>query len=220
MRVILFLVLLNVLPGINNSLVAEEPEKVIQMILENKDLISSTAKLFNVRSRLVAAIIYTEWTLNVNWMESQLDILLAKTGYSSSIGLGQVKIHTAQWIEKKLFDSTSKYFLGSIYQAYLPKSKSRDEIISKLNIPAWNIYYVTAYIAMFCKRWRNAGFCIEEKPNIVGTLYSLGPYRINDGSERVPNINPKSNHFGQVVAEFYYSNKLIEIFPLNINANK
>lgn len=192
---------------------AEEPEKVKQLLTENKDLIFSSALLFNVQPRLIASIIYVERTLNVNWMEGQLDILLAKAGYSSSIGLGQVKIHTAEWIEKKLHDSTSKYYLGDAYRIYLSKSKSRDEMIERLENPIWNIKYVTAYIAMFCRRWLNDGFNISTMPNIIATLYSLGPYHVSDGSERKPHANPKSNYFGEETAKFYYSDQLIFSFP-------
>jgi len=197
---------------INNTL-AEEPEKVKQLLIENKDFIYSSAVLFNVQPRLIASIIYVERTLNVNWMEGQLDLLLAKAGYSSSIGLGQIKIHTAEWIEKKLHDSTSKYYLGDVYKSYIPKSKSRDEIIERLDGPEWNTKYVAGYIAMFCHRWLNDGFDISARPDIIGTLYSLGPYRVSDGSERKPHVNPKANYFGEETVKFYYSDQLSFLFP-------
>ncbi len=192
---------------------AEEPEKVLRLLIENKEIIKSTGILFNVPSRLIASIIYTERTLNVNWMENQLDLLLAKSGYSSSIGLGQVKIHTAEWIEKKIHDEKSKYFLGVKHKTYISRSKNRDEIIERLEEIKWNVKYITAYIAMFCHRWKNEGYDISKKPEIVGTLYSLGPYKVLDGSERKPHKNPQSNNFGEETAKFFYSTIIRDIFP-------
>lgn len=211
MRIVIKLFLIIFWLGISKT-AAEEPENVKQLLTENKDLIYSSAVFFNVQPRLIAAIIYAERTLNVNWMEGQLDLLLAKAGYSSSIGIGQIKIHTAEWIEKKLHDPTSKYYLGDVYRSYLSKSKSRDELIIRLEYPKWNIEYLAAYIAMFCHRWLNDGFDISNRPDIIGTLYSLGPYRVSDSSERKPHGNPKSNHFGEETAKVYYSDQL-DFFP-------
>lgn len=197
-----------------NNVYAESPKEVKELLIKNKELIYTSAKLFNVQPRLIAAVIYTERTLNVNWMEGKLDLLLAKSGYSSSIGIGQIKIHTALWIEKKLYDSTSKYFLGFTYQKSLPKSKDRDEIVKKLERPEWNLRYIAAYISMFCHRWKNEGFDISKKPEIVATLYSLGPYRVSDSSERKPHSNPQANYFGIEAKEFFYSKELLNDFPL------
>src|SRR5690606_4572708 len=206
-----FILLLIFLLNINYAF-AEEPDKVEKLLIENKNLIYSSAELFNIQPRIIAAIIYTERTLNVNWMENELDQLLAKTGYSSSLGIGQIKIHTAQWIEKKLHDSLSNYYLGDIAKINISKSKNREEVIERLKDPQWNLKYIAAYIAMFCRRWSKECFNISDKPDIIGTLYSLGPYRVQDGTERAPHGSPKSNYFGEETAKFYFSKQLSKNF--------
>lgn len=207
----LFLILFS-LSGID-GMKAEEKEKVTNLLVEHRDLIMQSAERFNLPPRLVASVIYTERTLNVNWLESELDMLLAKTGYSSSIGMGQVKIHTAQWIEKKIWDTESDYYLGAAYRKFIPKSKDREELINRLKEPRWNLNYIASYLAMFCKRWKDAGYGIENRPDIIGTLYSLGPFRVSDKKERKPHGNPRPNHFGIVVKRFYDSQKLLDFYP-------
>jgi hypothetical protein len=78
-------------------------------------------------------------------------------------------------------------------------SKSPEEIINKLNSDTLNILYAAAYIRIMMSRWEKAGFPLNEKPSIIGTLYSTGLFYIN-GSERKPNGNPKPNMFGKKTA--------------------
>jgi hypothetical protein len=195
------------------TVIAEDSEKVRDILSKNIELISSTAEEFHMNARLVAAIIYTERSLNVSWMEDELDILLASAGYSSSIGIGQVKIHTAQWIEKKIRDSSSHYYLGGEYRNMIPSNMSRDSLVQRLQDARWNVRYVTAYAAMFCCYWQKEGFDISKRPEILGALYSLGPYRVSDGSERKPHGKAEPNYFGIKTKEFYDSNDLIDLFP-------
>jgi hypothetical protein len=69
-------------------------------------------------------------------------------------------------------------------------------------------------------QWKNAGFDISARPEILSTLYNIG------FSHSKPNANPSSGgaaievggvtySFGDLAAQFYYSNELISEFPRN-----
>ena len=47
-------------------------------------------------------------------------------------------------------------------------------------------------------RWGKEGFPIDERADILGTLYSTGLF-YRDGQERKPNKSPKANRFGKLV---------------------
>ena len=179
---------------------AEQPDITLSKITEHKTLIESTAKYFEVNPKYLRAIIYVERTLNYNWEDDALDIPLAEGGFNSSIGFCQVKMKTAYWIEVQLNDSKSSYFPGKKYSRLLKVSKSPEEIIKKLQSDSLNIFYAAAYLRIMQSRWSKANCSIDDKPEILGTLYSTGLFHI-DGIERKPRKNPETNSFGKEVAE-------------------
>jgi hypothetical protein len=160
----------------------------------------------------MASMIYAEYVLNVTWIDKELDIPLASAGLNTSIGLGQVKVSTAQWIEHQMCDSASLYFLGDSIRKKFPFSLSRADLVDRLAIPKWNCYYVAADLAMILKRWSDAGVPLHYRVDIAATLYSAGVEK--SGQEiRSPHSNPKTNQFGIVAREFYESESLLSIFP-------
>ena len=50
-------------------------------------------------------------------------------------------------------------------------------------------------------RWEKFGYPINNKLEIIGTLYSTGLF-YRDGTERKPNSNPKANEFGEKVKKY------------------
>ena len=111
---------------------------------------------------------------------------IAQAGLNSSIGFCQVKLKTAYWIEVQLNDSLATHFTGRKYIEKLSLSKSPKEIISKLQNDSLNIYYAAAYLRIIQTHWKNKGFPIDNRTNILGTLYSTGLF-YRDGRERRPN---------------------------------
>lgn len=184
------------------GVVSQDSTEVVALIQSHGYIIDSTSQAVGVDKRLVASVIFAERFLNVNWMESELDLLLARSGYNSSMGLGQIKIRTAKWIELQCEDSTSAYYSGASFGRGFRPSSTREELIGRLLDPNWNTWYVAAYLRMICKRWDEAGFPIGDKPDIVASLYSLGTHRPN-GAERIPHGSPVQNQFGRVAEQFY-----------------
>ncbi len=170
------------------ALHAELPETTLNKLRANYPLILSAANLTDINPNYLAAIIYTERTLNYDWEDDTMDIILANAGLNSSIGFCQVKIKTAYFIEKNL------------QKQYLPLSKTFEQLLTKLQNDSLNILYAAGYVKLMINRWEKENCSIKEKPEILGTLYSAGLY-YRDGKERTPNTNPKPNQFGSLVKE-------------------
>jgi len=181
---------------------AEDANTTIKKINEKIDIIKKASRLFNIDYRILCSIIYSERTLNFNWEDEALDIIIAKSGLNSSIGFCQIKIKTAYWIENQLSDITSVYYPGNNYQRIISISESKIEIIKKLENDTINILYAAAYLRIIISRWMKEDIFISDRPDILGTLYSSGLF-YSDGSERFPNNKPKSNDFGKRVIEIY-----------------
>ncbi len=177
---------------------AEHPDTTIAKLKERESLIKSASKMFDVDSRILSAIIYVERSVNFNWEDEAMDNLLAKGGLNSSIGFCQVKMKTAYWIEVHLNDSSSSYCAGKKYSGLLMLSESPEEIISKLENDSLNIMYAAAYLRIIISQWEKTGYPIDNRADILGTLYSTGLFNRN-GKERLPNKNPKANKFGEKV---------------------
>jgi hypothetical protein len=196
-----------------NFAIAQSPEDKAQFVLiENREFIMQAGKTFGVKSRLMVSVIYTEQVINVTWGDKELDIPLAKAGLNTSLGLGQMKVSTAEWFEHQMCDSASLYFLGDSIWKKFSHSRSRADLVDRLAIPKWNCYYVAGYLAMILKRWSDADVPLFHRVDIVATLYSAGVEK--SGREiRSPHINPTPNNFGKFANAFYESDSLLSIFP-------
>ena len=60
--------------------------------------------------------------------------------------------------------------------------------------------YASAYLRIIINNWNKGGFPIDNRADILGTLYSTGLFKRN-GKERLPNGNPKANEFGKIVGK-------------------
>ena len=78
--------------------------------------------------------------------------------------------------------------------------------VESLKIPLLNVRYVAAKIKFSQERWEKAGININNRPEIVGTLYN-----IEDVDKPIePHVNPRANSFGKGVEKNF--NKIKEIF--------
>lgn len=189
-------------------LYAEEPQVTLKKIHSAKTVIFNVANDFEVDPLILSSIIYTERTLNFNWDDEIFDEYLADIGYNSSIGFCQVKIKTAFYIES-VYLKTQK--LQNLYNKYFSLSQNKIQIIEKLKIDSINIVYAAAYIRLIQDLWKAFGFPIQNKPVILGTLYSIGLYNPN-GTLRQPHFAPIANEFGLVVLNSFkniYSKQIL-----------
>jgi len=185
-------------------------EKIVRSTLENKArFINNAAKKLDIDPRLLASVIYAEWRLNVNLLDSY-EKIFASLGNNTSIGLAQIRIATAKWILDTVPDSNSYYFLGPKYYKLLPKYEKREDIVKFLENDSTNCILAAFHLRQIIERWKKAKFDISNRPDIIATLYSYGLFNRKDGGEIVPHAKPRSNLFGKIAADFFYSEKIKE----------
>lgn len=183
---------------------AEEPQISFEKIQKLKYHIMKASEIFEINASILASIIYSERTLNFNWDDEVFVEYLAEIGYNSSIGFCQIKIKTAFFIEMKMNqDKENKAKYGS----HIKLSKTKKDLIEKLYIDSINITYAAAYVKLIEDYWSKKKFPIRNKPEIIGTLYSIGLFN-KYGIFRAPHFFPKPNLFGEKVLEsihnFYF----------------
>jgi hypothetical protein len=180
--------------------IPEEHGKTVKKIKDNYLYITSAAEYFMVNPLILAAIIYTERTLNYDWTDEVFDIALAKLGLNSSIAFCQIKIKTAFFVEIQIADSNRVYFPGFKFCSSIKISRSVEELIDKLTVDSINIFYAAAYLRIIQSYWQRNGLFMDNYPEIIGSLYQVGLF-YPDGKERKPRWNPQPNHFGLLVKE-------------------
>ncbi len=201
MKIIIILIFL-----LSTIALAEHPDTTLIKLQQRAEFFKTASKTFEVNSKILASIIYTERTLNYTWEDEAMDDILAEAGLNSSIGFCQIKLKTAFWIEVQLNDTSASYVPAKKYLGELSLSNSPEEIIQKLENDSLNILYAAAYLRIIISHWEKRKFPLDERADILGTLYSTGLFNRN-GSERKPNRNPKSNEFGKKAGEVFILNR-------------
>jgi hypothetical protein len=139
-----------------------------------------------------------------------------------SYGVAGIKTDTAKTVEDNLKDPTSPYYLGPNYEHSLDFSTNDPdkERMDRLTDPN-NHYYSYLYTALLLKeemtQWQNAGYPINNRPEILATLFNIGFDHSNPNPEpetggSTITINGKDYTFGNFAFNFYYSNELKEQF--------
>lgn len=197
-------------------------------VLKDKHLIDSVALVTGVEPRLIVSVLVGEQIRLFNssreaykkWI-GPLKILSVETTFS--LGVTGIKVPTAQTIEKNLKDRNSIFYLGEKYEHLLdfntsnPQKERFDRLTSYKNH-----YYSYLYAALNVKQinvqWEKAGFPINDRPEILATLFNIG-YEVSVPKENPVvggsgiNIRGKRYSFGAIAYEFYYSGELFDYFP-------
>ncbi len=197
-------------------------------VAKDKHLIDSAALVTGVEPRMIVAVLVGEQIRLFNssreaykkWI-GPLKILSVETTFS--LGVTGIKVPTAQRIEHQLKDTSSVFYLGKEYEHLLDfqTNNIESERISRLTSYK-NHYYSYLYAALNVKQikmqWERAGFPIDNRPEILATLFNIGFEVSNPKSNPVVggsgiDIYDKKYTFGAVAYEFYYSGELFNLFP-------
>ena len=197
-------------------------------VAKDKKLIDSAACLTGVEPRLIVEVLVGEQIRLFNssreaykkWI-GPLKILSVENTFS--LGVTGIKVPTAQMIEKNLKDSASIFYLGKRYENLLDfqtqnVTQERFKRLTSYDDHFYSYLYAALNIKQLKVQWERAGFPIDERPEILATLYNIG-YEASVPKENPLvggsgiNINGKIYSFGAVAFEFYYSGELFELFP-------
>ena len=140
-----------------------------------------------------------------------------------SWGVMGIKQETAIAVENNLKNSTSTWYLGKKYENILDfkttdiNSERFNRLIDDRD-HTYSYLYTALYLKQIMTQWKNAGFDISARPEILSTLYNIGFIHSK------PNANPSSGgaeiqigdktySFGDLAGQFYYSKELLSEFP-------
>lgn len=142
-----------------------------------------------------------------------------------SYGIAGLKPETVARIEQNLKNRNSVFYLGPDMEDIIqyPESVTDHAAIQFDRITdTKNPYYSYLYPGLFMRQvimqWKNAGYDISERPDVLSTLYNLGFNRSIPKADPAAGgapitVNGVQYNFGQLGYEFYYSGELIQEFP-------
>ncbi|MBI4599696.1 DUF1402 family protein, partial [Candidatus Uhrbacteria bacterium] len=170
----------------------ESAKRATNLIGTYRAAIMVAAQEFGVDPVMVGAVIYQEQATNVDFIDHLTDYIGGLLHLNTSIGIGQVRVITAQELEKiypQLGEGVDS--LEGIQKTFITVERLKD--------PWTNIRYVAAKLRFSIARWARDGYDIESRHDILGTLYNIEDIR--DAKE--PHDSPKSNEFGIGVQRNY-----------------
>jgi len=207
----------------------EEYQSFKKSVPKDADKINNAGKVAGINSRLIVSALlaeqirlYTDASReSFKQFFQPLSILGIQSQYSW--GVMGMKRESAIQIENNLKDTSSPFYLGPQYERLLdfktadPETERFDRIIEKHD-QSYSYLYAGLYMKQIMKQWNDAGFSINNRPDIIATLYNIGFIHSN------PNANPasggapitvggKTYSFGELAYNFYYSDELLDYFP-------
>lgn len=210
---------------------AHTPEWVAfrQAVAKDKAVIEKVSKETGVPPRMLVSLVVPEQMRLFHSNRAifkeifgPLKILGAQSQFSW--GIMGIKDDTAREIERRLKDTSSPSYLGPKFEHLLDfKTADHDQERFARIVDEHDHYYSYLYAAIYIKEtareWEKAGFPIASRPEILATLYNIG------FSNSKPNADPKSGgsaididgtiySFGALAGSFYYSDELVEVFPV------
>lgn len=170
---------------------------ILSMISKNREIVDYYCQVNNLKPRVYISVVYGELRSNYNFFDG-FDNIRAEYGFNPSAGYGQMRVSTFMWLEENFAD-------GKI----ITKSRNRDEVVRKIMNDTINIAYTTFYVNLIRKKLQSIDNIL---PTIkqLGSFYSLG---IDHGRREI-NKNA-TTPVGINAEKFYYSNKLIDLYPMN-----
>lgn len=209
---------------------AHTPEWVAfrQAVAKDKSMIEAIAKETGASPRTLIAILVPE---QMRLFHSNrplfkkifgpLKILGSQSQFSW--GIFGIKDETARAVEAHLKDPSSPFYLGAKFEHALDFTTNEpdQERFSRIVAERDHTYayrYAGLYVAQINHQWKDAGFPIDKKPEIIATLWNLGfekskPHSAPMSGGATIDINGTPWSFGALAHAFYYSDEMVELFP-------
>ena len=210
---------------------AESPEwqVIASGLAKDHDQIIKAANAANVSPRMVVSLVIAEqfrfFTSDRDSYKKYFEPLkILGTLSQFSLGVSGIKPDTATVIENNLKDSSSSFYPGPNYQSLLDyaPTDNHDTVLYNRLTDTSDHYYQYLYTALFIKEieteWKNAGYPLDQRPEIITTLFNLGfaksvpkPDPVVAGT--IITIGTEQYTFGRLGYEFYFSGEMVDQFP-------
>ena len=210
-----------------------------KIVKNDKHAIDSVSRLTGVESRLIVMCLVGEQVRMFNSGREKFKkyvlpfnriMLPTNRGY----GVTGILEHTALRIENTLFNKNSEFYAGDYFQNCINVNDSFPELVNdtikahknktiQRLIQRGDHYYSYLYTAFLLRQyqahWERNGFTLENRPEILASLYNLGYQKSKPKKNPVVggstfNVGGKDYTFGGLCFEFYYSGQLQELFPI------
>lgn len=203
-------------------------------IIKDVDVINLAAVHAGVDPRLLVSVLVVE-QLRLFTSEREVfkqifqPLKILGTQSKFSWGVMGMKEETARAVEENLKNPSSPFYLDSKFENLLDFSSV--ETINQESLRFERLtnqrdhYYSYLYAALFLKQimaqWDRAGYNIDNRPEILATLFNLGfdksvPKSKPEAGGAEIEIGDKVYSFGGLAFQFYYSGELANYFPLII----
>lgn len=211
---------------------AHTPEWILfrQAVAKDLTVIAKVSKETGIPSRLLIAILVPEQmrlfhsnrAIFKDFFEP-LKVLGSQSQFSW--GIFGIKDDTARAVEAHLIDPDSPFYLGKQFEQALSFTGLADtdqerftRIVDEQN-HLYSYRYAALYIAQIESSWKKAGHPISGRPEILATLWNLGfqkskPHANPLSGGAAIDIEGKEYSFGELARLFYYSDEMIEVFPM------
>ncbi len=211
----------NVFPWIDRP----EWQTIAAATLKDSGSIAKAGQVADIEPRLIVASMIVE---QLRLFNSEREVFkkffepLKILGNSNKISLGimGIKEATAERIRANLKDQASSYYLGTDHAVALDflSGSVYDQLTDESNNHYNSYLYGALYLKQFIVQWQRAGYGIEYRPEILGTLFNVGfPQSKPNSAPRVGgsviDVGEGQYSFGSLVYEFYYSGELTDNFP-------
>lgn len=207
---------------------AEDWSVLKEAIVKDQAQIKKVSEETGVPSRLLVSMLvgeqlrlYTSEREVFKQIFQPLKILGVQSKFSW--GVMGMKEETAKRVELNLKDKTSPFYLGSAYENILDfKTAELDTERFNRLVDQHNHYYSYLYTALYLKQimaqWQQAGYNIDNRPEILATLFNLGfaksiPKALPQVGGALIEVGGQEYSFGNLAFQFYYSSELLDYFP-------
>jgi hypothetical protein len=153
-------------------------------VSKDASVIDSVAKLTGVNARIISAVLIAE---QIRLFDSRREafkkwiapLKMLTTESTFSWGVTGIKDFTAKNIEHNLVDKSSVFYVGKAYEHLLDfRTGNPDEERFERITNVKNHFYAYLYSALCIKQldtqWKNAGYDLTDRPEIMATLYNVG----------------------------------------------
>jgi hypothetical protein len=209
----------------------EEWKAIKEATVKDKDQITAVGVTTGVEPRLIVSSMIVE---QLRLFHSQREVFkkffeplkILCNANKISLGVMGIKEATAIKVEDNLKDRSSPYYLGEEFEHMLDyragdvASTRYDRLVNEKD-HYYSYLYGALYMKQLMTQWDNAGYSIEYRPEIMGTLFNVGfPQSIPKENPMVGGshitIGDKEYSFGSLAYEFYYSGEMLDEFPFVI----
>lgn len=207
---------------------SEEWKTLKDAILKDRESLYKAAALADIPARLLVAELMVE-QLRLFFDNRELfktvfaPLKVLGNQSQFSWGVMGIKQETAREIEKNLATPSSPFYPGTSYAHLLDfTTDNPDQERFQRMIDGRDRFYSYLYASLYLKevlgQWQKAGFDISGKPEIISTIYNIGFE--NSHPNAAPRVGGSeieiggiAYSFGELAAQFYNSQELIEYFP-------